>query len=219
MSTRYEESGRTRQKQRTRSELIAAARTLVTQGGAAPTVEETAAAASISRTTAYRYFPSQRALLAAAHPETVSESMLPPDIGDDPAERLAAAVDTFTQVVLDTENQQRTMLRLSLESDGATLDLPLRKGRAIGWFEEALHPLADQLGQAGVRKLAVAIRSAVGIESLVWLIDVGGLSREEAVALVQWSAQALLAHALAEGLPEVKRRRVRRGSASRPDPG
>jgi AcrR family transcriptional regulator len=68
MSTRYEESGRTRQKQRTRNELIASARELIARGGAAPTVEQAAAAAAISRTTAYRYFPSQRALLAAAHP-------------------------------------------------------------------------------------------------------------------------------------------------------
>jgi AcrR family transcriptional regulator len=219
MSTRYEESGRTQQKQRTRTELIAAARSLVAQGGSAPTVEEAAAAASISRTTAYRYFPSQRALLAAAHPETVSDSMLPPDIGDDPAERLAAAIDTFTRVVLDTENQQRTMLRLSLESDGATLDLPLRKGRAIGWFEEALRPLEPTLTEAGVHKLAVAIRSAVGIESLVWLIDVAGLTRDDAIAVVQWSAQALLAHAVSDGLPDVKRRRAQRGSASQPGRG
>lgn len=219
MSTRYEESGRSRQKQRTRAELVAAARALVAQGGLAPTVEQTAAAAAISRTTAYRYFPSQRALLAAAHPETVSDSMLPAGVGDDPAKRLTAAVAAFTRMVLDTEQQQRTMLRLSLDPGGTAPELPLRKGRAIGWFEEALRPLEPTLTGAGVRRLAVAVRSAVGIESLVWLIDVAGLTRDDAVAVVQWSAQALLAHALAEGLPAVTRRRVRRGSASRPDPG
>lgn len=209
MSTRYEESGRTQQKQRTRSELVSAARTLIANGGSAPTVADAATAASISRTTAYRYFPSQRALLAAAHPETVSDSMLPPDIGDDPAQRLAAAIDTFTRVVLDTENQQRIMLRLSLEFDGASLDLPLRKGRAIGWFEEALRPLEPRLTSAGVHKLAIAIRSVVGIESLVWLIDVAGFSRDDAVAVVKWSAQALLAHAMSDALPGVRRRRGR----------
>ena len=52
--------------------------------------------------------------------------------------------------------------------------LPLRQGRAIGWFEEALAPLRPQLGPAGVRRLAIAVRSAVGIESLVWLTDVAG---------------------------------------------
>lgn len=207
MSTRYEESGRIRQKQRTRSELITAARALVARGGSAPTVEQAAAEASISRTTAYRYFPSQRELLVAAHPETTAASMLPPDVGDDPAQRLAAAVAAFTRMLIDTEQQQRTMLRLSLETESATPDLPLRKGRAIGWFEEALEPLAGRLGESGVRRLAIAVRSAVGIESLVWLIDVAGLSRDDAVALVRSSAQALLAHALSEQPPAVTRRR------------
>ncbi|MCU1456443.1 MAG: regulatory protein TetR, partial [Actinomycetia bacterium] len=68
MST-YELDGRTQQKQRTRQALVNAAREQVARG-LAPTVEESAEAASVSRATAYRYFPNQRALLAAAHPET-----------------------------------------------------------------------------------------------------------------------------------------------------
>jgi hypothetical protein len=39
--------------------------------------------------------------------------------------------------------------------------------------------------------LAIAIRSATGIESLVWLVDVAGLSREEAAAMMLESARAL----------------------------
>ena len=68
VSTGYEESGRTAQKARTRNALLDAARDLLALNGEVPTVEDAAAAASISRTTAYRYFPSQAALLAAAHP-------------------------------------------------------------------------------------------------------------------------------------------------------
>ena len=75
MSIPYESIGRTRQKERTRNALIAAARNLVAQG-VTPTVEEAATAASISRTAAYRYFPNQRALLLAAHPETEASSLL-----------------------------------------------------------------------------------------------------------------------------------------------
>lgn len=201
MSTAYEQSGRVRQKARTRNELVAAARALVARGGAAPTVEEAAAEASISRTTAYRYFPSQRALLAAAHPEVEITSLLPPDAGDDPRTRLLAAVQNFTRMVIETEQQQRTMLRLSLEPHTGPQDLPLRKGRAIAWFEDALAPLAPRLTEAGVRRLAVAIRSAVGIESLVWLTDIAGLTRDEAADLMQWSAQALLDRALTDGVP------------------
>lgn len=198
MSTAYEKSGRVRQKQRTRNDLIAAARGLITRGGSAPTIEEAAAAASISRTTAYRYFRSQRELLAAAHPEVERTSLLPPDIGDDPETRLLAAVRAFLETVLKDESQQRTMLRLSLEEATLPGQLPLRKGRAIGWFEDALAPAGARLTEAGVRRLAIAVRSAVGIESLVWLIDVAGLSRDEAAELMLSSARALLRAALAD---------------------
>lgn len=203
MSTPYEMSGRSGQKSRTRATLITAARALIAQGASTPTIEDAAAAASISRTTAYRYFPTQAALLVAAHPEVDSTSLLPPESGDDPEARLRATVGAFLELIVDSEPQQRTMLRLSLDPDVGPHDLPLRKGRAIGWFEEALAPLEPQLTKAGVHRLAVAVRAAVGIESLVWLTDVAGLSRDEAVELMQWSAQGLLHHALAVGLPSV----------------
>jgi AcrR family transcriptional regulator len=201
MSMPYEQTGRTRQKLRTRSDLVAAARALVARGGGPPTVEEAAAEAAVSRTTAYRYFPNQKALLVAAHPEIETTSLLPPDASDDPEARLLAAVRAFINLIVETEPQQRTMLRVSLETDTVPGELPLRKGRAIGWFEEALAPLRRQLTDAGVNRLAVAVRSAVGIESLVWLTDIAGLSHEQAAELMQWSARAMLHQALADRPP------------------
>ncbi len=200
MSTAYEESGRTRQKARTRNELIAATRALIESGTPSPTVEQAAERASVSRTTAYRYFPSQTALLIAAHPEITTTSLLPEDAGDDPATRLDQAVERFVDLVLETEAQQRTMLRLSLEA-ATDHDLPLRQGRAIGWFADALAPLEPRLGKAEIRRLAIAIRSATGIESFIWLTDIAGLSRPKAAKQMRWTAQAMLAHALAEGPP------------------
>jgi len=193
----YVQNGRTSQKRRTRDALIAAARDLVAQGRA-PTVEEAAEAAAISRTTAYRYFPNQRVLLAAAHPEIASESYLPADAPTDVAARLDIVVDRFTAVIVDTEAQQRTMLRLSLEAGEAERrQLPLRQGRAIRWIEEALSPLQAQMSDDEVHRLAVAIRSATGIEALVWLTDVAGLSTLEARQLMRWSARAMLTAARA----------------------
>jgi hypothetical protein len=137
-------------------------------------------------------------LLIAAHPETAATTLLPPDVGDDPEVRLRAAVGEFIRVVMDTEPQQRTMLRLSLEPSTESRELPLRQGRAITWFEDALAPLRPWVPDDKLRRLAIAIRSAIGIESLVWLVDVAGLSRDEAAELMQWSAQALLHQALAD---------------------
>jgi AcrR family transcriptional regulator len=191
MSTPYEASGRTRQKQRTRAALVDAARVIVASGST-PTVEDVAAATSISRSTAYRYFPNQRALLAAAHPEIDASSLLPADPPEGAHERLELAVRAFVDLIVDTEAQQRTMLRLSLEADPAEkADLPLRQGRAIEWFTEALEPARAQLGDVGLRRLVLAIRTATGIEALSWLTDMGGLTREEAASVMRWSAASL----------------------------
>ena len=78
MSISYERSGRIRQKERTRAALLDAARELVARGEM-PGVEEAAETAGVSRATAYRYFPNQRALLVATHPEIEATTLLGED--------------------------------------------------------------------------------------------------------------------------------------------
>ena len=195
-SISYEDTGRSRQKARTRAALLAATRELLA-GGRTPNVEEAAEAAGISRATAYRYFPNQRALLVAAHPEIEAAELLGPDAPSDPQERLDRTLEELIRLTVDNEPELRTMLRLSLEP-GAEQELLLRQGRAIGWLEEALAPLRDTLAAPALRRLVLAIRAACGIEALVWLTDVAGLSREEASELMRWSALALLRAALEE---------------------
>jgi AcrR family transcriptional regulator len=218
MSTPYEIGGRSAQKARTRDALVGAARDLVA-AGVTPTVEDAAAAASISRTTAYRYFPSKRALLLAAHPEIAATSMLPANPPEDPAARLDAVVCNFSAMILDTEAQQRTMLRLSLEADAAERGaLPLRQGRAIAWIAEALDGLGGELSGKQLRQLVLSVRATIGIEAIVWLIDVAGLSRNDAVALTRWSAQALLQRATTVPPPTPSRSGKKgRPSRARPD--
>lgn len=205
MSIPYERTGRTAQKHRTRRALVTAARELVAQG-VTPTVEDAATAAVVSRTTAYRYFPNQRALLVAAHPETEARSLLPDDAPDDPEARLEIVVEAFTRLIVETEPQQRTMLRLSLDPEPDRREpLLLRRGRAIPWIEEALAPCRARLSEPDLRRLVLAIRTAIGIEALVWLTDVAGLSRDEAAELMSWSARALLRSALAQSAGERSR--------------
>ncbi len=200
MSMGYETTGRVDQKRRTRDALVASARDMVARGET-PTVEEAAVMAAVSRTTAYRYFPNQRLLLAAAYPETAATSLLPEAAPDDVAARLEAVMSAFTDLIAKNEQQQRTMLRLSLEPHHDSL--PLRQGRAIPWITEALESLEGDLDAEQVRALVLAIRSATGIEALVWLTDVAGLSTQESLTLMRWSAQALLASALAGPPPGI----------------
>ncbi len=203
MSTPPPTTGRVNQKNRTRNALIAAARELVADGET-PTVEQTATRAEVSRTTAYRYFPTQGDLLVAAHPEIGAESLLPDPAPSAVEERLSAVIAAFLEIVAATEVQQRSMLRLSLDlavDEDRRRQLPLRQGRAIGWIEEALAPLSGRLTADQVHQLALAIRSVAGIEALVWLTDVGGLSTQAADAVMAWSSRALLSAALKDPPP------------------
>ena len=198
MSIPYELGGRTQQKARTRAAMVAATRQALAEG-LTPTVEQAAERAQVSRTTAYRYFPNQRALLIASYPELDAASLLRADAPADAATRLELVTEQIAGQVIEYEAELRAMLRLSLESpppDQAAL--PLRRGRAIGWIEDALSPLRERLTAAELHRLALAIRATLGIESLVWLTDVAELSRDGAVELMRSSARALLRSALAE---------------------
>ena len=189
VATPYESTGRTAQKSRTRLALVTATRDLLA-AGLTPKVEDAAERAGISRTTAYRYFPNQRSLLLAARPTISPDSLLPPDAPTDPGARLDALMTAFTRYNFTWEPQLRAALRLSLEP---AADRPvLRQGRAIGWIAEALTPLRGSHPHVDIDRLAVAIRSATGIETLIWLVDIAGYTREQATATVTATARALL---------------------------
>jgi AcrR family transcriptional regulator len=196
MAIPYEAIGRTQQKSRTRQALVTATRELLAQG-LTPKVEDAAEFAGISRTTAYRYFPNQRSLLLAAHPQISPETLLPADAPNDPSARLDAFMAAFNRYNFDWEPQLRTSLRLSLEPAG--IQPALRQGRAVAWIEDALEPVRHTRPDIDIHRLAIAIRSATGIESLIWLIDIAGYTRDQAARTVRRTAHALLDAALAGG--------------------
>jgi AcrR family transcriptional regulator len=196
MSTSYEATGRQRQKSRTRAALVEAVRGVLARGEA-PSVEGVARAAGISRTTAYRYFASAEALVAAAHPEIELTTLLGDDAPTDVRERLDRVLDEHFRVVREWEPQLRASLAASVRpgSDRQAL----RQGRAIGWIADALEPLEESRSTAEVRQVAVRIRSVAGIEAFVWLVDVAGLSRRKAFAVMRENAHAVLADVLTRG--------------------
>jgi hypothetical protein len=198
MSIPYELTGRTEQKSRTRGALIGAARQLLAEG-VTPTVERTADRAAVSRTTAFRYVPNQRVLLVATYPQLGEVSLLGEEAPSDPLARLEIVTEAFTRQVLDYEPEARAQLRLSLEPGSRQADeLPLRQGRGIGWIEEALNPLRNLIPESELHRLVLAIRATLGVEALVWLTDVAGSSREEAVDIMRSSARTLLRAAIAD---------------------
>jgi AcrR family transcriptional regulator len=196
MDVPYLHTGRTSQKARTRDALIAAARQLLAEG-VTPTIEAAAAEASIGRTTAYRYFPNSRALLAATFPEIEMDSLLGPNPPEDPLARMEIVAEAQTRQLLEYEPEVRAQLRLALEGEPAGGEsLPLRRGRRIRWIEEALSPLNGRMPKRELRRLVYGIGATLGIEALVWLTDMAGLSREEAVEVMRSNARTLLRSAL-----------------------
>lgn len=195
MSSAYEQAGRVNQKLRTRTALVEATRALLAQG-VTPTVEQAAASASVSRPTAYRYFPNQEALLIAAHPPLAMESLVPEPASGDPLERLDAASKSLVQFLLDNETALRAMLRISLEQTAERPPLALRTGRRIRWIEDALAPLRSRLGPQRFHDLVLRIAAALGIEPLIWLIDIAHVERTHAAEMLRASARDILKAAL-----------------------
>jgi len=198
---KYLETGRARQKSRTREELVSVLRGLL-KDGQDPSVAEVATIAGISRTTAYRYFPDKEALLHAALPETGLGSLLGEDPPSDVRARLTQTLDAHFQFIRTWDPQLRAALRLSLTPGAARPTL--RGGRAVGWYREALSPLEAAGSGIDVAGLAVRLRAVAGIEPYVWLRDVAGLAQREAFDVMRANALDILDAALerASGVPE-----------------
>lgn len=91
------------------------------------------------------------------------------------------------------------MLRLSLEPRTSNHgELALGKGLRLIWIKDALDPLRARLTEREFDRLVQAISAAIGIEALVTLTDLVGLSSEDAIEVMRWSAQALLRAAVAD---------------------
>jgi AcrR family transcriptional regulator len=194
------QDGRLNQKRRTRRALIEAASNLV-RAGQQPSVGEAAEAALVSKATAYRYFPTQHALLEevgyeAMHPS--ARSLLEGAPEDDPQARFETVLRAVHGYMTSEEALLRTMLKVTQErwlesADSAEQDPVVREGRRLEHIDAIIEPLRNELDSEALARLRCGLALVFGIEPIVVLKDVCGLDSAEALQVLQWVGKTLIA--------------------------
>jgi AcrR family transcriptional regulator len=204
MSSTSDSPGRLRQKLRTRAALLAAARDLVAQGKT-PTLAQVADQAMVSRATAYRYFPTQEALLVELPLDVAAPtvaSLFGEDAPPDPEDRAALVQNALYDLARDHETQFRLFLRTSLLRSVGDPDSgrdPFRGARRLDLLDEALAPLAGELADEEIEQLRTALSVLVGVESMVVLRDILRLDHDRARAAGEQAVREMVRAARRRG--------------------
>jgi AcrR family transcriptional regulator len=198
------EPGRAAQRRRTRKAIVAAAAELLARGRT-PSVTEVAEAAEVSRRTVYMYFPTLEQLLVDASllsitRETVDAALDAAEASDDVEARVEAMARAVQRLFVSTEQQGRTLLRLTVDSGtgNRSPDQPLRGYRRVEWIERALAPLRGKLDAPRFKRLVSALALVIGWEALIVERDIRALSLKEAEDVSAWAARALVRATLEE---------------------
>jgi AcrR family transcriptional regulator len=185
--------GRPNQKMRTRKHLLQAAAHLLKQGGN-PTLEDVAAAALVSRATAYRYFPNVEALLVEASLDIAMPD--PDDVFDgypntDPVARLERADTAMHDAILANETALRRLIAHALQPR-ADDDAPGRQNRRTPLIEAALEPARGEFKPSALPLLRQALALVIGSEAMLVTKDVLQLDDAQARRVKRWAIRALV---------------------------
>ncbi|KAL6958448.1 hypothetical protein U1Q18_052249 [Sarracenia purpurea var. burkii] len=198
---------RTKQKLRTRRDILDAARNLLGQGQV-PTVGSAAEHAGISRATAYRFFPRQDLLLLEALLGVVSVAMETalhdPSLPQTAEARLEALFRASFSGLASNEAAFRVYLKLSLEEPTFPLELK-RAGRRLEYIDFALKPVLSQIPAKRLRPLRFALATLFGIEPLIVYRDICVISPEEAVEVSLQAALDLLHSAMRDSAQDAEK--------------
>jgi AcrR family transcriptional regulator len=168
------------------------------QSGITPSVTEVAEAAEVSRATAYRYFPSQAALVQAVVDEALGPILEWRSTDPDPRARIRDLLATAMPRIDQFEATFKAALKLSLDQwaqrQAGTLgnEPQFTRGHRIDLLKDVTVPLRGKIGSAETDRLEQALSLVFGVEVLVVLKDIWGLSAAEAKAVAEWAAVALV---------------------------
>jgi AcrR family transcriptional regulator len=172
------------QKQRTRRALLTAAAELV-DAGKTPTVADAADAADVSRATAYRYFPSQEALLVQLPLQVGLPTVKSLFGGDSPPTEIEDRVALIHNAMYDHIREREVEFRLFHRNallrslDPERSDVPLRPAFRLALLDAALEPIEDELGTDELEQLKTGLSILIGTEAFIVLRDVMRLDYEQ----------------------------------------
>jgi AcrR family transcriptional regulator len=174
---------------------------LIREGGHVPSVGEVAARSKVSRATAYRYFPSRSALVAAVM--DLSLGPVRTFRSQHPDARLRVRelfMQTFPRFT-EFEPQMRAAAQLALEQwalerAGLLEEEPYRRGHRVRILGHALAPYARVMPAAVRDRLHKALSVVYGIEAYAILKDMWGMADREVEKLALWIADAMMDSAL-----------------------
>lgn len=188
------------------------------QSGRIPSVSDVAEAANVSRATAYRYFPTQAAMIQDTVDEALGPILAWNSESDDPEARVSELL-AFAYPRIDAfEATHRATLLLSLDQwtkrTAGTLgeEAEIKRGHRRELLADAMAPLRRRLGRAAFDRLTQALSLIFGTEAFVVLKDIWRLDGESARRVANWAALALVRTAVAEAEAAGRIHEVKGGS-------
>ena len=184
--------------------------------GVIPSVSEVAEAAGVSRATAYRYFPSQAAMIQAAVGEALGPILDWHSDSIDAEDRITRLI-AFAYPRMETyETTLRAALQLAIaqwarrQAGALGEEQPIVRGHRKALLSEALRPLERQLPRREFDRLTQSLSLIFGTEALVVLKDIWGLDGAQSRRVAIWAGHALVRAAIAENETARASRRTRR---------
>lgn len=185
---------------RTRKLLLDSAMVLF-DGGTFPSITELALHAQVSRATAYRYFPTQSALVAAVVAESLGPILEWQPTDDDARVRIQQLLSFAYPQMEQHEGALRAALQLSLqqwaEARSSTIK-PIEKlvrGNRKRLLKLAAEPLQDKLPPEALQRVIHSFSLIYGSEVFLVLKDIWGLDLSGIQDVTQWMAKAIIRQA------------------------
>ena len=206
-ATTYREAAERGPRAHAPKRLMLETATRLMQAGVTPSVSDVAEAAEVSRATAYRYFPSQAALVQAVVDEGLGPILTWHSSSTDPERRVAELFDTAMPRIEAFEATFKAALKLALDQwarrQAGTLgaEPAFTRGHRVELLKDAIAPLAPRCRakrlQAGAGPVA-----DFGVEAIIVLKDIWGLDSRRMRSVARMGGWALVRAAVAESVTE-----------------